>query len=161
MEDNESRAAENPDETSTERVCFGCKENTKSISELWVEIETLEKQNQSDQCCYSNRKFNHICDSCEELKSRVKQLEVERESLLLVVKLLSEDNQTVCASVAAKSKPSNDDSSTDERNLCDEHNFDFINNDNINDNCLNTGGLHLNPKGIYTFASNLRNYIKY
>ena len=47
------------------------------------------------------------------------------------------------------------------RNLCDEHNFDFINNDNINDNCLNTGGLHLNPKGIYTFASNLRNYIKY
>ena len=48
------------------------------------------------------------------MKSRVKQLEAERESLLLVVKLLSEDNQTACASVAAKSKPSNDDSSTDE-----------------------------------------------
>lgn len=45
--------------------------------------------------------------------------------------------------------------------LCDENNFDFIKNNNIHLNCLNAGGLHLNPKGIHTLAANLRNHINY
>ena len=47
------------------------------------------------------------------------------------------------------------------KNFCEQNNFDFLNNDNIHENCLNAGGLHLNPRGIHTLASNLRNYINY
>ena len=45
--------------------------------------------------------------------------------------------------------------------LCSSRAIDFIDNDNIHLNCLNAGGLHLNPKGIQHLASNLRGYITY
>jgi lysophospholipase L1-like esterase len=47
------------------------------------------------------------------------------------------------------------------KTYCGQNNFDFINNDNIREQFLNTGGLHLIPRGIQTLASNVRNYITY
>jgi hypothetical protein len=47
------------------------------------------------------------------------------------------------------------------KTYCEQNNFDFINNDNIQEHFLNTCGLHLNPRGIQTLASNFRNYITY
>ena len=34
------------------------------------------------------------------------------------------------------------------------NNFGFIDNSNISENCLNMGGLHLNPHGIHKLAAN-------
>ena len=42
---------------------------------------------------------------------------------------------------------------------CKQNSFDFISNRNIDDSCLNAG-VHLDHKGIYTLANNLRNYMK-
>jgi hypothetical protein len=47
------------------------------------------------------------------------------------------------------------------KTYCEQNHFDFINNDNIREQFLNTGGLHLNPRGIQTLASNFRNYLTY
>lgn len=44
---------------------------------------------------------------------------------------------------------------------CNDNNFDLIKHENIDESCLNAGGLHLNRKGIHILASNLRNYINY
>ena len=42
---------------------------------------------------------------------------------------------------------------------CRGNNWGFIRHDNITEGCLNRGGLHLNRKGVFTLATNLRNYI--
>lgn len=47
------------------------------------------------------------------------------------------------------------------KTYCEQNNLDYISNDNIQKQCLNTGGLHLNPRGIQALASNFRNYITY
>ena len=36
---------------------------------------------------------------------------------------------------------------------------DYISHDNISEDCLNSGGLHLNRKGVLNFASNFRKYL--
>ena len=46
-------------------------------------------------------------------------------------------------------------------NYCEFNNYGFMNNNNIQDDCLNQRGLHLNPKGIIKLASNIRSYINY
>ena len=45
--------------------------------------------------------------------------------------------------------------------LCLVNNYDFIKNNNIQQICLNAGGLHLNIKGFHTLEANLRNCINY
>ena len=45
-------------------------------------------------------------------------------------------------------------------NFCRSNNLGFISNNNIGYNCLNRGGLHLNRKGVFTLASNLRNHLR-
>lgn len=37
--------------------------------------------------------------------------------------------------------------------------MDFISHDNISEDCLNNGGLHLNRKGVFNFAANFRKYL--
>ena len=36
---------------------------------------------------------------------------------------------------------------------------DYISHGNISEDCLNSGGLHLNRKGVFNFASNFRKYL--
>ena len=45
------------------------------------------------------------------------------------------------------------------RTYCATNGLDFICNDNINDQHLNTGGLHLNRKGVYDLVGNFRKYL--
>lgn len=45
------------------------------------------------------------------------------------------------------------------RNFCQSNDIDFICNDNLDEDCLNRGGLHLNKKGILDLANNFRTYI--
>ena len=45
------------------------------------------------------------------------------------------------------------------RTYCATTGLDFICNDNINDQHLNTGGLHLNRKGVYDLVGNFRKYL--
>ena len=45
------------------------------------------------------------------------------------------------------------------RSNCLSNNIDFICNDNVNDQCLYKDGLHLNPRGVFILASNLKHYI--
>ena len=43
--------------------------------------------------------------------------------------------------------------------FCVSNNIDFINNANVGDDCLSRDGLHLNPKGVFTLATNFKDYI--
>ena len=92
---NTKEIAETPsstiDESETFRKCSGCELNTKAISELWKRLTTLENQTTCS-CLMVNTASK--CDSCEDLKMRVKQLETERNNLLTIIKLLSQDKQT-------------------------------------------------------------------
>lgn len=45
------------------------------------------------------------------------------------------------------------------KHQCSNYNFDFICNDNIKENLLNAGGLHLNLNGTITLAANFRKCI--
>lgn len=45
------------------------------------------------------------------------------------------------------------------KHQCSNYNFDFICNDNIKENLLNAGGLHLNLNGTITLAANFRKFI--
>ena len=47
------------------------------------------------------------------------------------------------------------------KSYCEVNNFGFINNDNIPEQFLNSGGLHLNHRGIQALVSNFRSYINY
>lgn len=43
--------------------------------------------------------------------------------------------------------------------VCRQRGLDFISHDNIPEDCLNNGGLHLNRKGVYNLANNFRKYL--
>ena len=45
------------------------------------------------------------------------------------------------------------------QSFCNSNGWTFISNENIDASCINKGGLHLNRKGVYKLASNLRNHI--
>ena len=42
---------------------------------------------------------------------------------------------------------------------CEANNWSFIDNSNLDESCLNAGGLHLNRKGSSYLRSNFSNYI--
>ena len=44
-------------------------------------------------------------------------------------------------------------------NFCRDNSLSFIDNNNIKDECLNKGGLHLNRRGISNLSSNFRKAI--
>lgn len=46
------------------------------------------------------------------------------------------------------------------KNFCSYNGIDLIEHKNIEVNCLNKGGLHLNKRGSSILASNFRNYIR-
>ena len=43
--------------------------------------------------------------------------------------------------------------------VCRQRGLDFISHDNIPEDCLNNGGLHLNRKGVFSLANNFRKYL--
>ena len=43
--------------------------------------------------------------------------------------------------------------------FCKRNGLDVISHDNISDDCLNSGGLYLNRKGVFNFASNFKKYL--
>ena len=43
--------------------------------------------------------------------------------------------------------------------FCKQSGMDFICHDNISEDCLSSGGLHLNRKGVFNFATNFRKYL--
>ena len=45
------------------------------------------------------------------------------------------------------------------RTFCNSKGWDFISNDNIDSDCINRGGLHLNGRGVYKLACNFREHI--
>lgn len=48
---------------------------------------------------------------------------------------------------------------TSMKNYCQSNDIDFICNDDIDDSCLFKDGIHLNKKGVFKLASNLRTFI--
>ena len=66
--------------------CCGCERNSKDISGLWAKIASLENQ-----FCYCDESNKAECESCNNTKKRIEELEAERENLLAVITMLSQD----------------------------------------------------------------------
>lgn len=45
------------------------------------------------------------------------------------------------------------------RSFCNSNGWKFLSNENIDTSCLNSGGLHLNRRGVYKLAGNFREVI--
>jgi len=87
-----------------------------------------------------------------------------------VVKLLEESKKTnpevnmAVSSIVKRSDDSNQSNKVMQVNealkeYCSTKNIAFIDNNNIDQECLNRGGLHLNKKGTITLAANFRRFI--
>ena len=70
--------------------CSGCERNSKDISELCAKIASIENQ---FRCCDESHKAES--ESCNNMKKRIEELEAERENLLTVIKMPSQDQQDI------------------------------------------------------------------
>ena len=92
-----------------------------------------------------------------------------KEKISTVVKDIKKELPTVQVAVSSVIKRKDDKSLNSKfeqvnnlvKDYCMNNNFSFIDNSNVSEDCLNIGGLRLNPHGIHKLAANFRSHINF